>query len=108
MAHNLNFNERTGNYSFFSVQEKPWHGLGQIVSEYPTSSEAIKCAALDYEIAKEPNTHAFPGGKSIISKSSVFTYRTDNETVLGGSVGKDYLIAHKLKIIEKSMIFFVV
>jgi hypothetical protein len=32
MAHNLNFNERTGRYSFFSVQEKAWHGLGQIVT----------------------------------------------------------------------------
>jgi len=25
MAHNLNFNEQTGNYSFFSVQQKAWH-----------------------------------------------------------------------------------
>jgi hypothetical protein len=30
MAHNLNFNNRTGKYSFFSVKEKAWHGLGQI------------------------------------------------------------------------------
>jgi hypothetical protein len=28
MAHNLNFNERTGRYSFFSVQKKAY-GLGQ-------------------------------------------------------------------------------
>jgi len=92
MAHNLNFNEQTGNYSFFSVQQKAWHGLGQIVDDYPTSAEAIQFAGLDYEIAKRPNKHELPSGKSILSKSSFFTYRTDNENVLGSSVGKDYHI----------------
>jgi hypothetical protein len=47
MAHNLNFNNRTGKYSFFSVKEKAWHNLGQVVEEYPTSEEAIKFAGLD-------------------------------------------------------------
>ena len=55
MGHNINFNELTGKYSFFSVQQKAWHGLGQIVSDYPTSAEAIQYAGLDYNIAKEPN-----------------------------------------------------
>lgn len=54
MAHNLNFNNRTGKYSFFSVKEKAWHNLGQIVQEYPTSEEAIKFAGLDYEVEKSP------------------------------------------------------
>ena len=36
MAHNINFNEQTGEHSFFSVKEKAWHGLGQIVEDYPT------------------------------------------------------------------------
>jgi hypothetical protein len=40
MAHNIHFNERTGKHSFFSVQQKAWHGLGQIVEQYPTSEEA--------------------------------------------------------------------
>ncbi|MBN9294271.1 MAG: DUF945 domain-containing protein [Flavobacteriia bacterium] len=92
MAHNLNLNSRTGKYSFFSVQEKAWHGLGQIVEEYPTSAEAIKFAGLDYEIAKLPNTHHLPSGNNIESESSFFTYRTDTEQVLGSSVGKDYHI----------------
>ncbi|TCN60604.1 hypothetical protein EV142_101176 [Flavobacterium circumlabens] len=48
MAHNINFNERTGRYSFFSVQQKAWHGLGQIVEQYPTSEEAIQHAGLDH------------------------------------------------------------
>ena len=50
MAHNLNFNEQTGEHSFFSVKEKACHGLGQIVQDYPTSAEALKFAGLDYTV----------------------------------------------------------
>jgi phage/plasmid-like protein (TIGR03299 family) len=102
MAHNLNFNSRTGKYSFFSVKEKAWHNLGQIVQEYPTSEEAIKYAGLDYEVEKSP---LFTKGSGIIENSNgiemidselkVPNYfaniRTDNNTVLG-VVGKDYHI----------------
>ena len=52
MAHNINFNEQTGRHSFFSVQKKAWHNLGQIVEQYPTSEEAIIHAGLDYEVEK--------------------------------------------------------
>ncbi|WP_288244551.1 DUF932 domain-containing protein [uncultured Chryseobacterium sp.] len=102
MAHNLNFNNRTGKYSFFSVKEKAWHNLGQIVQAYPTSEEAIKFAGLDYEVEKSP---LFTKGAGIIestngiemidSELEVPNYfaniRTDNNTVLG-VVGKDYQI----------------
>ena len=100
MAHNINFNERTGRYSFFSVQQKAWHGLGQIVEQYPTSEEAIKHAGLDYEVVKSP---LFTKGSGIIetakgieigsSELEVPNYfaniRTDNNAVLGvvGNVG---------------------
>jgi len=66
MGHNLNFNEKTGKYSFFSVQQKAWHGLGQIVTEYPTSEEAIKHAGLDYEVVKSP---LFTKGSGIVENS---------------------------------------
>ncbi|WP_241279819.1 DUF932 domain-containing protein [Chryseobacterium cucumeris] len=102
MAHNLNFNSRTGNYSFFSVKEKPWHNLGQIVEEHTTSEQAIKFAGLDYEVEKAP---LFTKGSGIIENNSgieimdsaleVPNYfaniRTDNNNVLG-VVGKDYQI----------------
>ncbi len=52
MAHNINYNEKTGKHSFFSVKEKAWHGLGQILSDYPTSAEAIIHAGLNYEVEK--------------------------------------------------------
>ena len=63
MAHNLEFNEQTGKHSFFSVKEKAWHGLGQIIADYPTSAEAIRFAGLDYSVEKR----------------KLFTYDTENE-----------------------------
>lgn len=52
MAHNINFNN--GKASFVSVREKAWHGLGTVVEEALTSSEAIKHAGLDYDVVKQP------------------------------------------------------
>lgn len=47
MAHNIFCNEPTAKHSFFSVKERAWHGLGQIVEDHPTSAEAIRYAGLD-------------------------------------------------------------
>ena len=33
--------------TMFYVREKPWHGLGTMVQEAPTSAEALKLAGLD-------------------------------------------------------------
>ena len=90
MAHNINFNEQTGQHSFFSVKEKAWHGLGQIVQDYPTSKEALKFAGLDFEVCKRPNIHRLDDGKEIISNSSFYTYRPDTDAILGDRLGKDY------------------
>lgn len=100
MAHNINFNEGTGKHSFFSVKEKAWHGLGQIVSDYPTSAEAITHAGLDYTVEKRrlftydnENNIANEDTDIIIPEIEVpnfyATMRTDTEQVLG-VVGKDY------------------
>jgi phage/plasmid-like protein (TIGR03299 family) len=102
MAHNINFNSETGRYSFFSVKEKAWHGLGQIVEQYPSSEEAIRYAGLDYEVAKSPlytrGSGIFQTSNSIEIGSSELevpnyyaNIRTDNNAVLG-VVGKDYHI----------------
>ena len=91
MAHQIYFNEQTQQHSFFSVKEKAWHNLGQIVTDYPTSSEAIIHAGLDYGVIKTP---LFTNGnlESSIEVPDFFsTLRTDNQTVLG-VVGKDYQI----------------
>jgi len=100
MAHNINFNEQTGKHSFFSVKEKAWHGLGQVVSDYPTSTEAIKHAGLDYTVEKRrlftydnENNVANEDIDIVMPEIEVpnfyATMRTDTEQVLG-VVGKDY------------------
>ena len=38
----------------FSVREKPWHGLGIIVNEAPTSADALRLAGLDWNVVQEP------------------------------------------------------
>lgn len=107
MAHNINFNEQTGKHSFFSVKEKAWHGLGQIVEQYPTSAEAMKHAGLDYIVEKRklftydnennvanenleikiPEIPACRTGREVHNYFA--TVRTDNSNVLG-VVGKEY------------------
>jgi phage/plasmid-like protein (TIGR03299 family) len=100
MAHNLNYNEKTNQHSFFSVKEKAWHGLGQIVSDYPNSRDAIRFAGLDYTVEKRnlftydnENRNGNPDTDIIIPEIEVPNYfatvRTDSEEVLG-VVGKDY------------------
>jgi phage/plasmid-like protein (TIGR03299 family) len=97
MAHNIHFNEQTGQHSFFSVKEKAWHGLGQIVQHYPTSAEALQFAGLDYEVTKEDiyTTSYNPDGQPMDFTKRVKTHfatvRKDTGDVLG-VVGKDYEI----------------
>ncbi len=40
--------------SMFSVRKKPWHGLGTIVKEAPTSEEALRLAGLDWDVVQSP------------------------------------------------------
>ena len=40
--------------TMFSVREKPWHGLGKIVMEAPTSKDALRLVGLDWNVVQEP------------------------------------------------------
>ena len=40
--------------TMFSVREKPWHGLGTIVAEAPSSADALRLAGLDWNVVQEP------------------------------------------------------
>lgn len=98
MSHNLNYNDQTNRYSFFSVKQKAWHGLGTIVQDYPNSREAIKYAGLNYHVVKSPlYTHGITA-QDVIPDSETqqitvpdfyATLRTDTKQVLG-VVGKEY------------------
>ncbi|MES2328569.1 MAG: DUF932 domain-containing protein [Bacteroidota bacterium] len=106
MAHNLFFNEDTNQHSFFSVKEKAWHGLGQIVDQYPTSKEALQFAGLDYTVEKR-KLFTYDNENQLADEDTGIkipeldvpdyfaTVRTDNETVLG-VVGKDYEVVQNV------------
>jgi phage/plasmid-like protein (TIGR03299 family) len=112
MAHNLNFNAKNNDYSFFSVKERAWHGLGKVVEQYPTSAEAIRYAGLDYTVEKRSmfihNDEDFFNSETVnsdilIPEIDVPNYyaniRTDTKQVLG-VVGKDYQIVQNIDAFE--------
>lgn len=83
MAHLLNFNKRTGTWSFASNSEVAWHGLGQVVKGSMTAEEAIKNANLDYEVDKA-KVQFFPAtDKQIWVDGYYATYRKDTYDYLG-------------------------
>lgn len=55
--------------TMFSVRETPWHGLGQIIADAPTSKDAIILAGLDWNVIQKPvytSTGIIPGYKANI------------------------------------------
>jgi phage/plasmid-like protein (TIGR03299 family) len=101
MAHQINFNEKTGKHSFMSVKQKAWHNLGLVIDGYPTSSEAIQFAGLDYLVEKRnlftygDDTSPETEDNDIVMEwrldvpNYYATVRTDTEQILG-VVGNDY------------------
>ena len=66
--------------TMFSVREKPWHGLGVVVMEAPTSADALRLAGLDWNVVQKDimtvdGWGAIPGFKA--------NMRDTDESVLG-------------------------
>lgn len=79
--------------TMFSVREKPWHGLGTIVAEAPSSSEALRLAGLDWEVEQQ----------AIFTKSGVVegfkaNVRSTDKKVLG-------VVSDRYKIIQNKDAF---
>ena len=93
MAHNICYDEQRGKHSFFSVQEKPWHGLGKVVDGCTSSKKAMEWAGLDFEVDKrELFTENKIDWSSDLKIPRLFaTVRTDTQDVLG-VVGNDYKV----------------
>ena len=73
--------------TMFAVGETPWHGLGHVLEEAPTISEAIDLSGLDWEVGvKDLFT---PEGEDASHLCRV-TYRKDTGRLLG-SVGPRYI-----------------
>ena len=99
MAHNINF--ANGKHSFFSVKQKAWHGLGQIVENYPTSAEAIIHAGLNYEVVKKDlwtiaNLTNIEEVKKVTTHFA--TVRTDTAQILG-------VVGNKYEIVQNETVF---
>lgn len=92
MAHNLNKNKKTGKYAFVSSNnQKPWHGLGTVLTDKAlTAEQCIREAQLDYEVKLTPAIMRV-GSKNVPVPEKFVTYRTDTNTPLG-IVGDRYTI----------------
>lgn len=73
--------------TMFSVRETPWHGLGNIIQDAPTSEDAIKYAGLDWDVITTP----IMTNTGIEIPGYFANMRSDNNKSLG-IVSKDYKI----------------
>lgn len=89
--HNINFNDKTGKHSFYSLKEKAWHGYGQISDKPLTSREVIIQSQLDYTVIKEQVKYTMPSGL-IHPANNYYTFRTDNEDILGEGLSEEYTV----------------
>lgn len=84
---NINYNEIRGTYSFYSLKELPWHGLGTIVEKAKTPNEILELANMDYKVELAPLYASFiPNGavtceKDLITGEYKGYYRSGNETI---------------------------
>ena len=81
--------------TMFSVREKPWHGLGTIVAEAPTSADALRLAGLDWTIESKP---VFDGEGNAIKGYFANTRSSDNSVL--GIVGSRYKIVQNADAFE--------
>lgn len=75
--------------TMFAVREKPWHGLGQIIDEAPTSRDAIEYAGLNWYVESNP---IFDVNGNVIKGFKANTRSSDN-SVLG-------VVTDKYKIVQ--------
>jgi len=81
--------------TMFSVNEVPWHGLGNILDNPPTIAEGIKQAGLDWDVKLMPVQVC--GKKKIETHKAVM--RLSDDRVLG-LVGNSYKPLQNLKAFE--------
>lgn len=76
------------------VREKPWHGLGTMVEEAPTSADALRLAGLDWTVDKK-NIQVCGGAKIQNFKANV---RSSDGAVLG-------VVSDRYKIVQNAEAF---
>ena len=81
--------------TMFYVREKPWHGLGTMVQEAPTSAEALKLAGLDWTV--EARDMWLNGGYEPIPGYKANVRSSDNK-VLG-------VVSDKYRIVQNADVY---
>lgn len=81
--------------SMFSVRETPWHGMGEIVKEAPSSADAIRYAGLDWNVEQQP---IFLGNGTKIMGSYANVRSSDGRCL--GVVGERYQIVQNAEAFE--------
>ena len=80
--------------TMFYVREKPWHGLGTMVTEAPTSADALRLAGLDWQVEQTPvfteNGMTIPNYKANV--------RSTDKSVLG-------IVTDKYQIVQNAEAF---
>ena len=80
--------------TMFSVREKPWHGLGTVVSEAPDSQSALELAGLDWNVIQK-NIITADGTAIEGFKANV---RDSDDSVLG-------IVTDRYKVVQNSEAF---
>lgn len=79
--------------TMFSVREIPWHGLGTVVADAPSSEDALKLAGLDWEVVQS----------SIYTSRGILNgYKTNIRAIDGKVLG---VVTDKYKIIQNKEAF---
>lgn len=96
MAHELDYNEKTGQKSVFAVGESMWHNEGHLLTSAPTLEKAKELAGVNYEaIGKQLYVKCgtefikCPIGKAIVRTDRFNLDRNAEEAILG-VVGRKY------------------
>lgn len=89
MAANIEFNKDKNTYSFYSLKEVPWHGLGTIVETAKTPEEIIRIANMDYDVALAPMYASF------VPEGTVKTISVENGIKCVMQDGSDIIIPSK-------------
>lgn len=69
--------------TMFAVKTPPWHGLGKILENAPTSSRAIIEAGLDWGVSRVPLKYDGPDGTLLTVHHRMGIMREDTGEVLG-------------------------
>ena len=73
--------------TLFSTRETPWHGMGIVVENAPTSADAIHLAGLDWDVVRQP---VYMQDGTLIPSNYVNVRTSDNKPL--GVVGARYQI----------------